>query len=108
MLGLIVSTGLLLVQQISLTDQAFMRRGIYEFCQAYIFPDGELLSANFTQKKAEGAGFEVRHLEAFREHYALTLDRWLRKLEANHDEVVRAKNEATYRAFRLYIAGASA
>ena len=34
------------------------------------------------------AGFEVRHVESLREHYALTLRRWVANLEANWDEAV--------------------
>ena len=103
---LLVPEGLLLVQQISLADPAAMRRPTLEFSLAYIFPDGELLPANFTQKKAEEAGFETQSMESFREHYVLTLDRWLNTFEAKHGELVFATDEPTYRAFRLYLGGA--
>ncbi len=45
-------------------------------------------------------------MEARREHYALTLQRWLHHVETRHDALVRATDEATYRVFRLYFAGA--
>ena len=34
------------------------------------------------------AGFEVRHVESLREHYALTLRHWVANLEAHWDEAV--------------------
>ena len=36
----------------------------------------------------------------------LTLKAWLDNLEAKHDDIVRATDEATYRVFRLFFAGA--
>jgi cyclopropane-fatty-acyl-phospholipid synthase len=97
--------GSLLIQQITLSGKAGMAAA-REFSQHYVFPDGELVPVSFTQQKALDAGFEVRDVECFREHYPPTLRHWLRRLEARHDEVVRATDEATYRVFRLYFAGA--
>ena len=37
----------------------------------------------------EAAGFEVRDVEALREHYARTLRAWVANLEAGWDEAVR-------------------
>ena len=37
-------------------------------------------------RAAESSGFEIRDVENLREHYALTLRHWLRRLEAHHDE----------------------
>ena len=54
---------------------------------------------------AEEQGFEVRDVENLREHYALTLSRWLPRLE---DHAVRARQiagEIKYRIWRLYLAG---
>ena len=59
-----------------------------------------------TIREAENAGFEVRDVESLREHYALTLERWVRKLEERHEEVERVTDETTFRIFRLYLAGA--
>ena len=56
---------------------------------------------------AESSGFEIRDVENLREHYALTLRHWLRRLEAHHDEALRFVDEATYRVWRLYIAGSA-
>ena len=36
-----------------------------------------------------------------------TLENWVRKLEANHDEVLKLVGEVSYRIFRIYMAGAT-
>jgi cyclopropane-fatty-acyl-phospholipid synthase len=77
-----------------------------QFAQRYVFPDGELCPISASLREAEAAGFEVRDVENLREHYALTLRHWIRRLEARHDEACRATRETTYRVFRIYMAGA--
>ena len=51
--------------------------------------------------------FEIRDVENLRDHYAHTLHHWLRRLEACHIEALRFVDEATYRVWRLYIAGSA-
>ena len=58
-------------------------------------------------RAAESSGFEIRDVENLREHYALTLHHWLRRLEARHDEALRFVDEVTYRVWRLYIGGSA-
>ena len=41
----------------------------------YIFPDGEMQEISTVAASLQQAGFEVRHTENLREHYALTLRR---------------------------------
>jgi cyclopropane-fatty-acyl-phospholipid synthase len=77
------------------------------FSDKYVFPDGELLPVSKTMTIAEKAGFEVRDVESLREHYAMTLRHWVRRLEANHDEALRAGDETTYRVWRLYMSGSA-
>lgn len=74
------------------------------FIQRYVFPDGELVTPGEVLRFAEAAGFETRDLESLREHYALTLRHWVRRLEARHGEAVRLASEQTYRVWRLYMA----
>jgi hypothetical protein len=50
------------------------------FIQRYVFPDGELVPPAEVLRFAEAAGFETRDVESLREHYALTLRRWVRRL----------------------------
>ncbi len=75
------------------------------FVQRYIFPDGELLPVGEMVSYAEEQGFEPRDLESLREHYALTLDHWRRRLEERRTEAVALVGEQLYRAWRLYLAG---
>jgi cyclopropane-fatty-acyl-phospholipid synthase len=77
------------------------------FSEAYVFPDGELVPINVTLRAAEDAGFEVCDVESLREHYALTLRHWVRRLEARYREAMAFVDEPTYRVWRLYMAGAA-
>ncbi len=56
-------------------------------------------------RAAENAGFEVRDVESLREHYALTLHHWVRRLQARAEDARRVTDEVTYRIWRLYMAG---
>jgi cyclopropane-fatty-acyl-phospholipid synthase len=77
------------------------------FSETYVFPDGQLLPIHASLRAAEEAGFEVRDVESLREHYALTLRHWVRRLEAHRDEALRFVDEATYRVWRLFMAGSA-
>ncbi|HVO68535.1 MAG TPA: cyclopropane-fatty-acyl-phospholipid synthase family protein [Aggregatilineaceae bacterium] len=78
--------------------------GAGSFIQRYVFPDGEVIPVSEINLVAEQAGFEVRDVENLREHYALTLRQWVRRLEAHQEQAIRAADEATYRVWRLYMA----
>src|SRR5690242_12589829 len=75
------------------------------FVQRYVFPDGELVPIHVTLRTAELAGFEVRDVESLREHYALTCDHWVRRLEAHADAARRIVGDVNYRIWRLYMTG---
>ena len=77
-------------------DSQLMRR--------YVFPDGELHEVGVVVSMLQENGFEVRHLETLREHYALTLRHWVSNLEANWDAAVAEVGEARARVWRLYMA----
>jgi cyclopropane-fatty-acyl-phospholipid synthase len=77
------------------------------FISTYIFPDSELIPVARVLEAAERAGFEVRDVESLREHYALTLAHWLRRLEGGFPEAVRLVGEERARAWRLYLAASS-
>jgi len=77
------------------------------FIDTYVFPDGELIPVSITLKAAEDAGFEIRDLESLREHYAMTLRRWVSRLEKAHDEALKYVDEPTYRVWRLYMSGSA-
>jgi cyclopropane-fatty-acyl-phospholipid synthase len=77
------------------------------FIEQYVFPDGDIPPLSIMLAAAESTGFEIRDVENLREHYALTLRHWLRRLEAHHDEALRFVDETTYRVWRLYTAGSA-
>jgi hypothetical protein len=65
---------------------------------------GGLVPISTTLRIAEASGFEVRDVESLREHYALTLRHWVKRLEAHAEKARRSTNEVTYRIWRLYMA----
>jgi cyclopropane-fatty-acyl-phospholipid synthase len=77
------------------------------FIDRHVFPDSAIPPVRDVVTAAEHAGFEVRDVENLREHYALTLRHWVRRLEAAHARVRRYVDEATYRTWRLYLAGSA-
>jgi cyclopropane-fatty-acyl-phospholipid synthase len=77
------------------------------FVQRYVFPDGELLPISRMVTEAERAGFEVRDVENLREHYALTLRHWVRRLEAGHARAAEVADEVIYRIWTLYMSGSA-
>lgn len=77
------------------------------FIGKYIFPDGDIPPLPVMLRAAESAHFEIRDVENLREHYALTLRHWLHRLQAHHGEALRFVDEATYRVWRLYLAGSA-
>jgi cyclopropane-fatty-acyl-phospholipid synthase len=83
----------------------YSRRKGSSFNDRYVFPDGELVPISKSLSVAESTGFEVRDVESLREHYALTLRQWVRRLEACQDKAREITDETTYRIWRLYMAG---
>jgi cyclopropane-fatty-acyl-phospholipid synthase len=75
------------------------------FIQQYVFPDTDLLAIGDMLNFAERARFEIRDVESLREHYALTLRHWVRRLEKSHHEALKYVDETAYRVWRLYMAG---
>jgi len=75
------------------------------FINRYVFPDGELEGVGTIISAIQDNGFEVRHEENFREHYARTCAAWGANLEAHWDEAVREVGEGRARVWRLYLAG---
>ena len=80
------------------------RRGFFD---RYVFPDGELHEVGTVVSAMQRAGFEVRHVESLREHYALTLRAWVANLEANWDEAVHLAGAPRTRIWRLFMAGSA-
>ncbi len=94
--------GRLLNHSITRPDNRYRSTGA--FIDRYIFPDGELIGSGRIIAEAQDAGFEVRHLENLREHYALTLTAWSDNLESHWDEAVAEVGPATAKIWGLYLA----
>jgi len=77
------------------------------FIDRYVFPDGELHEVGSVVSTMQGTGFEVRHVESLREHYALTLRAWVSNLEANWDQAVAEVGPGRARVWRLYMAASA-
>lgn len=75
------------------------------FTDRYVFPNGSLVPISTSLREAEGSGFEIRDVESLREHYALTLHHWLKRLEAHSEEAHRITSDTNYRIRRLHLAG---
>jgi cyclopropane-fatty-acyl-phospholipid synthase len=75
------------------------------FIDHYVFPDGDTPPLSIMLRAAESSGFEIRDVENLREHYVLTLQHWLRRLETRHGDALAFVTEETYRVWRLYLAG---
>lgn len=58
-----------------------------------------------TLRYLQDADFEILSVEAMREHYARTAERWIDTLESRFDEFVALQGEQVARVWRLYLAG---
>ncbi len=86
-------------------DTGWRDTPLTRFMNRYVFPDGELARISDVQNAMEQAGFEIIDVEGLRHHYALTLRHWVQALESNKQQAVAMVGEATYRVWRLYMAG---
>lgn len=77
------------------------------FMDRYVFPDGELHEVGTVVSMMQEGGYEVRHLETLREHYALTLRHWVANLESNWSAAVAEVGAGRARVWRLYMAASA-
>jgi cyclopropane-fatty-acyl-phospholipid synthase len=83
------------------TEPVIWRTG---FINRYVFPDGELTGVGRIVAAMQDNGFEPRHAENLREHYALTLAAWCRNLAEHWDEAVEEVGLGTAKVWALYMA----
>ena len=79
------------------------------FIRKYIFPGGWIPSLSKALDAMEAEGLEILDVENLRRHYALTLDAWTEKFDANW-EAIRAMDpdhfdERFLRIWRTYLIG---
>ena len=77
------------------------------FIERYVFPGSHLVTLSEALSAAESQGLEVRDLENLREHYNLTLRRWVEGLQRNADTLLQLVPKVTYRIWLLYMAGSA-
>jgi cyclopropane-fatty-acyl-phospholipid synthase len=75
------------------------------FIDRYVFPDGELTGSGTVVSAMQDTGFEVRHEENLREHYARTCAAWCANIVEHWDACVAEVGEATAKVWGLYLAG---
>ena len=77
------------------------------FIERYVFPGSHLVTLSQALTAAESQGLEVRDVENLREHYNLTLRRWVEGLQRNADTLLALVPKVTYRIWLLYMAGSA-
>lgn len=102
--GLLKPGGLFLNHGITHDQEGWGDTTGTRFINRYVFPDGELDTVSNVQRVMERSGFEVLDVEGLRPHYALTLRRWVARLERRKTEAKTLVSESTYRVWRLYMA----
>ena len=77
------------------------------FISRYVFPDGELHPLADVITVMQAADLEVRDVESLRDHYGLTLRRWVANLAAHRDEAIAEVGPERERVWRLYMLGSA-
>ena len=103
MFGALKPTGRLLLQQMS--RDVDVAPGGGAFIERYIAPDMHMRPLWQTLRHVQNAGFEVLGVEAMREHYVRTVERWIDTFEANYDRFVELQGDEVARVWRLYLVG---
>ncbi|WP_099022123.1 SAM-dependent methyltransferase [Mycolicibacterium palauense] len=96
-------SGRLLLQQMSRRADAAPGGGA--FIERYIAPDMHMRPLWQSVRYLQDADFEVLGVEAMREHYVRTVDRWLDTFDTHYDQFVALQGEETARVWRLYLVG---
>ena len=99
--------GLFLNHGITSDEGGWEKSVTTEFINRYVFPDGQLETISTVQRILEDADFEIHDVEGLRQHYALTLREWVRRLELRREEVLTHVPESVYRIWRLYMAASA-
>lgn len=73
----------------------------------YVFPGAELDDIGNTVSLMEQQGFDVRDVESWRDHYALTTRLWCERLTAKEKKAVVLAGPQTYRLWVAYLGGVS-
>lgn len=75
------------------------------FINKYIFPNGELTPLSCILSAAEAEGWEIVDVDAWRPHYARTLECWATTLEAKWEKAVSMVGLPATKLWHLYLWG---
>lgn len=95
--------GLFLDHHVTLENPGRQHQVPTEFINRQMFPDGELSTLPQLETQLAAAKFEICKVDGMRRHHALTLRRWVQKLEQRHKEVTQIVGDRTYRIWRFYM-----
>jgi cyclopropane-fatty-acyl-phospholipid synthase len=93
--GLFLNHGIARLHSLRPSRDAFVYR--------YIFPDGDLHPVSDLISSLQATGLEVRDVESLRDHYPLTLRRWLANLRANRERARALVGPDRERTWELYL-----
>jgi cyclopropane-fatty-acyl-phospholipid synthase len=93
--GLFLNHGIARLYSTAPTSDTFISR--------YVFPDGELHPVSDLTSLMRASGLEVRDVESLRDHYPLTLRRWLANLRSHRSEAVEIVGPERERAWQIYM-----
>jgi cyclopropane-fatty-acyl-phospholipid synthase len=79
-----------------------------KWTRKYIFPGGYIPSLSELVDQAERHKLVVTDVEAWRFHYAHTLEEWYYRTNAHRDEIVALYDERFFRMWQFYLVGAEA
>ncbi|QZZ19919.1 class I SAM-dependent methyltransferase [Leptothermofonsia sichuanensis E412] len=77
------------------------------FINRYIFPNGELAQLSTMLSVAEQTGWEIVDVDAWRPHYAITLNCWADNFRRVFDRMVSLIGERKARLWQLYLRGSA-
>ena len=86
-------------------DSRGVGRGVSDFIDRYVFPDGELPHVSLAVREMSAAGLELVDAESLRRHYALTCEHWSRRFEQALPSLRSIASERQVRIWRIYLAG---
>ncbi|MCA8932317.1 MAG: class I SAM-dependent methyltransferase [Rhodospirillaceae bacterium] len=78
---------------------------INPFMRKYIFPGADVPSLSEVMAAVERVGWQVTDIEILRLHYAMTLEDWYERFQANRAAVAELYDERFCRMWEMYLAG---
>ncbi|AQA02245.1 SAM-dependent methyltransferase [Mycobacterium sp. MS1601] len=103
MFGALKPRGRLLLQQMSRHRDSAPGGGA--FIERYIAPDMHMRPLWQTLRYLQDAGFEIRDVQAMREHYVRTVDAWIDTFNTHQQQFVDLVGDEVARVWRLYLVG---